>query len=138
MKNTTLVIYSLFSLIIIFIFYVFYLLNCPLKPLELIGIFPVKTPIVESGDKLIYTANYCKDAKLGAGRVARTLIGELIYNLPETYGTVAPGCHKVDLVVPIPKEVSPGKYYMQIVATYVVNQLRTVTEETRTDYFNIK
>lgn len=117
---------------------VLYLLFIPLKPFELIGTFPVKTPVVERGGVLVYTARYCKADGVGAGKVARTLVDGLLYNLPETYGTVAEGCNTTDIAVEIPKAVPTGTYYMRIVSTYQINALRTVTQQTKTESFYVK
>ena len=117
--------------------FILYLMFYPLKPVELFPPFPVKTKTVKRGNNLIYTANYCRHTEL-SGRVARTLVNDLVWVLPEVATVNAPrGCGKVDISVKIPEEISLGKYYMRIKATYVMNAFRTYAVNSYTDSFEV-
>ena len=117
--------------------FIFYLMVYPLKPLELFPPFPVKTKTVKRGNNMIYTAIYCRHTEL-SGRVARTLVNDLVWVLPEVATVNAPrGCGKVDIALKIPEEISLGKYYMRIKATYVMNAFRTYAVNSYTDSFEV-
>jgi hypothetical protein len=92
---------------------------------------------VKRGGVLIYQADYCKHKSLSVGRVSRTLVDGMLYNLPETYGTLEAGCHKVNVAIQIPKAIPAGTYYLRIVSTYEVNKLRDASPMVVTDNFKI-
>lgn len=84
--------------------------------------YKVLTKVVSPGGKFVYQVDACKKADATA-TIQRRFVGDVIYFLPSQDGTVKPGCSKSNIEITVPDDVSPGKYYLDLVIEYRLNFL---------------
>ena len=109
----------------------------PYRTLELKDTkFPVLTPKVKQGGKLVYQSKYCKYINLTA-TVSRSFINGVIFNTPSMITDRTVGCHTVTPLMNVPPELLPGKYRVQVIYIYEVNPIRTITIKHETEDFEV-
>lgn len=117
------------------VFYVSYLLFWPVKILVYANHpFTVlnDNKTVKAGDILIYEVDYCKYKNVSA-MIDKQFINDVILETPDLEGNLTVGCfQKTSMTTLVPIIAPPGKYHLNIIATYRVNSLRTevITHET--------
>jgi hypothetical protein len=108
--------------------YIGYLAFWPIKTIEVIGHDQILNPNkqVRIGAALVYKVKYCKYLDVEA-HVHRTLAGTINYPLPDSTNHIPTGCRTaVSRNTIIPVGVAPGKYRLQLTASYHVNPVRTI------------
>ena len=100
--------------------------------------YKVSTPIVKSGDNLIYIADVCKYRE-ALSVVTRSFIDEhgTVYPLPEQKSNIRTGCFKTPVTVAVLPGLHTGKWYLTLDVEYTINILRKETYHYRTDTFTI-
>ena len=112
-------------------------LTYPYKPLVFNdSVFPIKNKIVRQGGTLTYVSDYCKNTNLSAV-ITRTFTNGLVFIVPAVTSYRPVGCQVINVVVSIPVELPPGKYFLQNLYSYQVNPLRTVVVAHNTEEFEV-
>jgi hypothetical protein len=92
---------------------------------------------VALGDALIYEEDYCKYVSIPATTTV-TLHNEVIVGLPVRHGNIPLGCHKRVSFQRIPETpLIVGKAYVEFIHTYRINAIRTVSDTSTTEEFEI-
>jgi hypothetical protein len=132
------VILSLVPIAVLIVFVAIFVLY-PYKTLEVYNV-TAKTPIVNAGENLIYTVDYCKftNASSVVFRTLHSADDTSIVPFPSVMTVSVKGCHKVDVPLTIYKETPPGIYYMAAVAIFKINSLRDISVSFRSNNFEIK
>lgn len=119
-----------------------YWLTWPYKIAEQKAPAKVLTPIVRLGDNLRYELDYCKYMDISPIDTKKQLVNGLVYPLPTAPIRVLPvGCHKVTasktVIIPECAECFDHDVHLEILTTYQVNPLRTVTVRFITEKFKV-
>jgi hypothetical protein len=127
----------LFAMLIIgyFLFYSLY----PFQTVDYFNDpFPINNPNheVRSGGELRYTVKYCRYTEIPT-RVSRSLVNEIIYTLPDAMIKAPEGCNEAETIIPIPKDLAPGKYKLVSEISWTINAFRTITKHVETQEFTI-
>ena len=131
-----LLIIELTIFIIAFLVYMYWLF-IPLVPMQLIGPYKVKTPIVQAGGNLIYTAHACRYTNV-EGTVEYTLQDHIVYTFAPTGTLNRPqGCGTKDVLFNIPSIIPPGTYTLHLKVSYPLNPVRTFVTEVDTMSFQV-
>ncbi len=105
-----------------------------------LAVFPVLTPrgeykvlpkVVEQGESIKVTTDYCKTLPLPA-KYQIVYEGELIHPAPEIYSSNAEwGCRKSDFQFRVPDDLPEGDYKIRIIINYppVLRSFEVVTEK---------
>lgn len=93
--------------------------------------------VVPNGE-LIYEMDYCKSERFKDthATVTHSFVNHLVHNAPTTLSQLAAGCHVVIFGLPMPL-LPPGEYQLEMVRTYRVNPIRTVTVKSITAPFMV-
>jgi hypothetical protein len=129
----------IFEMIIFALSFVMYLswLFLPVTPMQLIGPYKVKTPVVVQGGNLIYTAHACRNT-MASGIVEYSLTDDIVYTFAQTTTLNRPkGCGYKDVLFNIPSVIHPGTYHLHLKATYQINPVRTFIVEVDTENFTV-
>lgn len=106
----------------------------PVKVIDIQKVTIVNTE-AKAGDPLTYKFTYCQTSKLPPV-VYRKLVPEdpnNIITIPAVLGVVREGCHTNSIVLPLPIGTKPGKYYLEGILVYNINNFRTAQYAYRTD-----
>jgi len=118
---------------LVYMFWMFY----PLTPMQLIGPYKVKTPVVIAGQNLIYTAHACRNTTV-SGVVEYALEDHIAIPFASTSSLNQPvGCGYKDVAFNIPSIIPPGNYHLHLKATYQINPIRIFTVEVDTQNFQV-
>ncbi len=102
--------------------------------------YPVKTPVVKTGEYLILDADYCKFMALPSTYALQFIeqpSGKVVTIEERFSSNLDTGCHKVDFSVLVPESMTPGKYKVKILLRYKVNPWREVQYSFSSDPFEI-
>lgn len=128
---------SIFSALVSMILVFFWMLY-PYKTLEFQDeVFPVVKKVVNRGEMVYYTSNYCKFFNFPA-LVTRSFINEIIYVTPSTITNRPSGCHTIKIGVVVPKELPPSNYKLEMTYQIEVNPIRVITIKEDTEMFTVK
>lgn len=138
-KNTARAIYLLLAVIVaggaLLAFWEFQ----PSEVFKVSSQISVKPPQTMAGGIVQLSLDYCKLQGV-EGQIRTSYVSsskEVFQPLSSEKGDV--GCHdNVSLPVIIPKDLSPDTYYIKFRVTYQINPLKSVTEEFRTEEFQIQ
>lgn len=135
LKNILTTINLLLSIIVV---YIIILLVYPYKTIEFKNDpFPVLTKEVKQGENLEFIAQYCKYTNTYA-IINRSFVNDLIFTTSPIKAYRPKGCHTVNIIVEIPKELPKGTYHLVNRYEYQVNFLRTESVESETQEFTVK
>ncbi len=98
----------------------------PVHPIEIHRVRIITTE-AKAGDPLTYEFEYCQTSKT-APVVYRKLVPENLNNIitiPAVLGVVREGCHTNSIVLPLPMGMQPGKYRLEGVLVFSINNFRT-------------
>jgi hypothetical protein len=116
---------------------VIYWMSYTYQPLTFNGeMNKVSQKIVYQGNTLNYEVSYCKNTKLSSV-VSRRFINDLIYLLPDTVANNPSGCHDINFLLSIPKELPPAKYKILTIYKYQINPIREIIIERYTEEFEV-
>jgi hypothetical protein len=138
-KITLYLFYAAIAVDLLGLGYIGYLAFWPVKTIEVIGNDKILNPNkqVRIGDALIYQITYCKYTKAEA-HIHRTLAGQITYPLPDSTNNIQPGCRTaISRNTIIPEGISPGRYRLELTATYHVNPLRAIDVSHHSESFDI-
>lgn len=127
--------YSVWVLLLILAF-VIYLAYFPVKVADYNQPYKVRPNVIEAGQTLTYTADFCKYKNVQAS-VTRTLVDGTVIFFPIENTNLPIGCNKRDIPLVIPKNTPPGVYHLEISLVYRVNPLREITTRILTDEFRV-
>jgi len=136
MRKLNLILNLFIAVLAIAFCYVAYLVFWPVKVADYNQPYKVRPNIVEAGQTLTYTTNYCKYIDVPP-TVSRTLIDGTVIYFPTETTNLPTGCNKKDVQLVIPKNTPPGVYHIEITLTYKVNPLKEVTSRILTDEFRV-
>jgi hypothetical protein len=119
-----------------------YWLAWPYKIAEQKAPAKVLTPIVKLGDNLRYELDFCKYTDISPIDTKKQLVDGLVYPLPVPAIRVLPvGCRKAiaeaTIIIPDCAECFNKDVYLELISTYQVNPLRTVTVKFTTEKFQV-
>lgn len=119
-----------------------YWLAWPYKIAEQKAPAKVLTPIVRLGDNLRYELDYCKYMDISPIDTKKQLVNGLVYPLPVPATRVLPvGCRvaiaDAAIIIPECAECFDHDVHLEILTTYQVNPLRTVTVKFTTEKFKV-
>jgi hypothetical protein len=127
------IIAAILTLIISFYWYFF-----PKMPITFSGVHKVLTPVVEGGEYLSYTVNYCKDTNV-IPSISKSFVDGIVYDVPLIISeSFRAGCGSIVAQIYIPKTLSKGMYYLQTTYHYQVNPIRDISIVTTTEKFEVK
>lgn len=136
MKITTLLSYLILGVMFISMLVMGYFIFYPFKTIEIHSPFKVITKTVIAGEDMIYQGSYCKYDD-SPSRVFRTITGP-DFIPTQIIGSVArKGCHKVLIHLNIPKNTTPGIYFMDGKQVLEVNAFQTQTKLFETEKFEV-
>lgn len=110
----------------------------PFKPLEMYEPVRVLTKEVMPGDTIFVEFNFKKNTDI-IPDITLSLVDGVVYNLPSYRPINKPGevQGRVVGVMEVPASIPCGEYYLQWLASYRYNTLRTVNVEYRSEKFRI-
>lgn len=108
----------------------------PYRIIEFKTPFEVENKIIERGNFLKYTFDYCKYTD-EVPEVKREYIDGIIFISASTRANVVKGCNTVVVSEPIPETLPAGEYKMRITVTYHPNLLREITYVNETETFKV-
>lgn len=109
----------------------------PIKVADYNTPYEVRPKVIEAGQTVYYTSNYCKYLPLQA-EVNRSIVDGTVIFLPSVTTNLETGCHKIDIPVTIPLNTPPGNYHIHISIRYKVNFIREITAKIETKEFTVK
>lgn len=101
---------------------------------------PVRTirPKPKADGILFLNVDYCKKVS-ASGRVRTSFVGASRETfLPVYEDKQPPVCQKVEVPVPIPHDMAPGKYHLHYRVVYKINPIKEVVEEFNSSEFEVE
>jgi hypothetical protein len=97
--------------------------------------------VVKPGELILYHAKYCRYSDAPA-TVARNVIGTGATAFTSPYPAISSvsktGCGSVAVPLQLPSAMPKGSYELEVVATFQVNGLRSITVRAESNAFTVK
>lgn len=100
---------------------------------------PITNTVISPNTFVTLKYSYCKQVS-SIGRISITLVNQTsALMLPTGYEASNKGCYNnTTVVLPVPPQATGGVYHFHFRATYIVNPLRTITQDYDTVNFTVK